>query len=87
MTDLTCELLDAICDALNTNDIDAVMKYFACDATFDDAIGPEAHWIRFEGADAIRDVFAGLFDKVENVKGNRLIALLMRQKLIENTVA
>ena len=67
MTDLTRELVDAVGDAFNANDIDAVMQYFASDATFDHAVGPDAHGVRFEGADVIRGVFAGLFEKVENV--------------------
>ena len=80
MTDLTRELVDAIGDAFNTNDIDEVMKYFACDATFDHATGPEAHGARFEGADVIRNVFAGLFDKVENVNWEMLDCTLTATK-------
>ena len=43
MTKLTRELVDAVGDAFNANDIDAVMQYFAPNATFDHAVGPEAH--------------------------------------------
>ena len=67
MTSLTRELVDAVGDAFNANDIDAVMKHFADDAVFDHAVGPEPHGVRFEGAQTIRGVFSGLFDKVENV--------------------
>ena len=67
MTQLTRALVDSVGDAFNANDIDAVMKHFADDATFDHAVGPEEHGVRFEGADTIRSVFAGLFDKVETV--------------------
>ncbi len=67
MTDVTRELVDAIGDAFNANDIDAVMAFFAEDAIFDHAVGPEPHGIRFEGRATIRTVFAGLFSKVENV--------------------
>ena len=42
-------------------------KYFADNAVFDHAVGPEPHGVRFEGAETIRGVFAGLFEKVENV--------------------
>jgi len=31
MTDITRELVDAVGDAFNANDIDAVMKFFAAD--------------------------------------------------------
>ena len=72
MTDITRELVDAVGDAFNANDIDAVMKFFAADATFDHAIGPDAHGVRFEGAEVIRSVFSGLFDKVEDVKWETL---------------
>ncbi|MDA7967224.1 nuclear transport factor 2 family protein [Ruegeria sp.] len=67
MTAVTRDLVDSVGDAFNANDIDAVMKHFADDATFDHAVGPQEHGVRFEGAETIRGVFAGLFDKVENV--------------------
>ena len=67
MTDLTQDLVDAVGDAFNANDIDAVMPFFAADAVFDHAVGPDPHGVRFEGAETIRGVFAGLFDKVDNV--------------------
>lgn len=72
MTGVTSELVDAIGEAFNANDIDAVMQYFAPDAIFDHAAGPEAHGLRFEGAEAIRGVFAGLFEKVESVQWETL---------------
>ncbi|MEO9875177.1 MAG: nuclear transport factor 2 family protein [Anderseniella sp.] len=67
MTDLTRELVDAVGDAFNANDIDAVMQYFDADAVFDHAVGPAPHGVRFEGAEKIRAVFAGLFEKVAGV--------------------
>lgn len=67
MTTLTKDLVDAVGDAFNANDIDAVMKHFADDAVFDHAVGPHAYGARFEGKETIRGVFAGLFNKVENV--------------------
>lgn len=67
MTELTRDLVDAVGDAFNAMDIDAVMGYFAEDATFDHAVGPEAHGVRLEGKSTIRGAFQGLFDKVENV--------------------
>lgn len=67
MTTVTRDLVDSVGDAFNANEIDAVMKHFADDATFDHAVGPEEYGVRFEGKDTIRGVFAGLFDKVENV--------------------
>ena len=67
MTALTRALVDAVGDAFNANDIDAVMKHFAGDATFDHAVGPEEHGVRLEGAETIRGAFSALFEKVENV--------------------
>ena len=80
MTDLTRELVDAVGDAFNANDIDAVMQYFASDATFDHAVGPDAHGLRFEGVDVIRGVFAGLFEKVDNVHWETLDCALTATK-------
>lgn len=67
MSVLTKELVDAVGDAFNKNDINEVMTFFAHDAVFDHAAGPDIHGKRFEGADNIRAVFAGLFENTVNV--------------------
>ena len=38
---VSAELVDAISDAFNSNDIDKVMSFFADDAVFDHAAGPD----------------------------------------------
>lgn len=77
---VTFELLDAIGDAFNANDIDAVMTFFHEDAVFDHAAGPEVHGTRFEGKDALRAVFGGLFENVENVHWETLDARISGEK-------
>ena len=63
---ITPALLDKITDAYNRNDIDAVMSFFAEDAVFDHAAGPDVNGTRFTGLDTIRGIFQGLFDNVES---------------------
>ena len=82
MTAVTIELVNAIGDAFNKNDIDAVMEFFAVDATFDNAAGPDVHGKRFNGKDAIRTVFSGLFDSVENVHWETLDCHLSGNKAL-----
>ena len=65
---ITPNLLDAITDAYNKNDIDAVMSFFAEDAVFDHAAGPNTNGTRFEGLKTIRGIFQGLFNNVESVQ-------------------
>ena len=65
---ITPNLLDAITDAYNRNDIDAVMSFFAEDAVFDHAAGPNINGTRFEGLETIRGIFQGLFNNVESVQ-------------------
>ena len=65
---ITPTQLDAITDAYNRNDIDAVMAFFADDAVFDHAAGPDINGTRFSGLDTIRGIFEGLFNNVESVK-------------------
>ena len=65
---ITPNLLDAITDAYNRNDIDAVMSFFAEDAIFDNAAGPNINGTRFEGLETIRGIFQGLFNNVESVQ-------------------
>ncbi|MDC0983526.1 nuclear transport factor 2 family protein [Candidatus Thioglobus sp.] len=64
---ITPALLDKITDAYNHNDIDVVMSFFAEDAVFDHAAGPDINGTRFSGLDTIRTIFQGLFDNVESV--------------------
>ena len=64
---ITSSLLDEITDAYNRNDTDAVMSFFAEDAIFDHAAGPDINGTRFSGLDTIRGIFQGLFDNVESV--------------------
>ena len=64
---ITSTLLDEITDAYNRNDTDAVMSFFAEDAVFDHAAGPDINGNRFSGLDTIRGIFQGLFDNVESV--------------------
>ena len=64
----TVELADAVTDAFNSNDIDRVMPFFAENAVFNHAVGPEIHGTSTIGADAIRAVFGGMFERVESVK-------------------
>jgi len=65
---ITPNLLDSITDAYNKNDIDAVMSFFAEDAVFDHAAGPNINGTRFEGLETIRGIFQGLFNNVESVQ-------------------
>lgn len=67
MTEISRAVVDAVGEAFNNNNIDEVMQYFADNATFDHAAGPDIQGKRFEGKEAIRAVFAGLFDNAEKV--------------------
>ena len=67
MIELKRSLVDAVGDAFNNNDIDAVMHFFAEDAVFDHAVGPSPYGKRFIGISEIRNVFSGLFNKVDSV--------------------
>ena len=77
---ITTALLDAIGDAFNRNDIDAVMSHFADDAVFDHGAGPDVHGKRFSGTSEIRAVFEGLFTSVESVHWETLDARIAGDK-------
>ncbi len=62
------ELVNAINDAFNSNDVSAVMPYFAEDACFSTTRGPGAEGASHEGKDAIAGAFRALFDSVESVR-------------------
>ena len=64
---ITPALLNEITDAYNQNDTDAVMSFFAEDAIFDHAAGPDINGTRFTGLNTIRCIFQSLFDNVDSV--------------------
>ena len=77
---ISTTLLDAIGEAFNRNDIDAVMAHFADDAVFDHGAGPDVHGKRFSGKDEIRAAFEGLFNSVESVHWKTLDARVSGDK-------
>ncbi len=82
LNQVTSELIDEISDAFNSNDIDRVMFFFADDAVFDHAAGPDIHGTSSVGADAIRAVFGDMFERVESVKWETLDTRIERDKAI-----
>ena len=79
---VSSKLVDAISDAFNSNDIDQVMSFFADNAVFDHAAGPEIHGTSSIGADAIRAVFKDMFERVESVRWETLGAIIEGNKAI-----
>ncbi len=64
----TEELVNALNDAFNGNDVPAIMPYFAEDARFDTTRGPDAEGASHRGREAIADALRALFDSVESVR-------------------
>ena len=64
---ITKELLDEMFAAYNALDVEAVLAFFADDAIFDHAAGPEIHGQRFSGKSAIHEIFSSAFDSVERL--------------------
>ena len=79
---VTPELIDAISDAFNSRDIDQVMFFFADEAVFDHAAGPDIHGTSSVGVDAIRAVFGDMFERVESVKWETLDTRIEGDKAI-----
>jgi ketosteroid isomerase-like protein len=64
--------------AFNSRDVDRIMAFFADDATFLMARGPEAEGRRVRGKDAIRKVLADY-----EVHGNKILNKDTYWKLVE----
>ncbi len=64
---MTTDDLQAIADAFNRHDLDAIMMFFADDAVFDAPRGPEPWGRRFVGTDEVRDGFAARFAGIPDV--------------------
>jgi ketosteroid isomerase-like protein len=61
------EMLEAITDAFNRHDVDAIMSFFAEDATFDGPRGSEPWGTRFVGRDEVARAFQARFDGLPDV--------------------
>jgi ketosteroid isomerase-like protein len=64
---LTTETLEAIADAFNRHDLDAIMSLFAEDAVFESPKGPDAWGRRFVGRDQVREGLAARFAGIPDV--------------------
>jgi ketosteroid isomerase-like protein len=63
----TVETLQAITDAFNAHDLDAIMEFFADDCSFDMPRGPEPWGRRVTGKTAVREGFAARFQGLPDV--------------------
>lgn len=54
--------LDALFDAFNRHDTEAVMSFMTTDCVFETVAGPEAYGTRLEGREAVRAAFAEVFE-------------------------
>ena len=63
----TVEMLEAIADAFNRHDVDAVMSFFTDDCVFETPRGPEPCGRRMVGRDAVREGVAARFAGIPDV--------------------
>ena len=61
------EILEAIADAFNRHDADAVMSFFTDDCVFETPRGPEPCGRRLVGAEAVREGVAARFAGIPDV--------------------
>jgi ketosteroid isomerase-like protein len=62
------DMLREVAHAFDTHDLDAIMAHFAADAVFESPRGPDPWGTRFEGAEAVREAFAGRFAGIPDVR-------------------
>jgi steroid delta-isomerase-like uncharacterized protein len=67
MTSESAQILEAILDAFNDHDLDAIMAFFADDCTFDMPRGSEPWGERFVGKAAVRAALATRFQGLPDV--------------------
>jgi ketosteroid isomerase-like protein len=65
---VTVETLERVLAAFNRHDLDAIMAFFAEDATFDSPRGPDPWGGRFVGKAAVREGLAGRFAGLPDVR-------------------
>jgi ketosteroid isomerase-like protein len=62
------QTLEAITDAFNRHDVDAIMSFFSDDSTFDAPRGPDPYGTRYVGKDAIAGAFPARFEGLPDVR-------------------
>ena len=62
------QTLEAITDAFDRHDVEAIMSFFSDDATFDAPRGRAPHGTRFAGKDAIAGAFQARFEGLPDVR-------------------
>lgn len=68
----TVALLEAIGDAFNRHDVDAIIDHFADDGVFDNALGPDIHGQRYVGKETLRAFFSDLMARCPDIQWNAL---------------
>ena len=63
----THDTLEAIADAFNRHDLEAIMAFFTDDAVFESPRGPDPWGRRFVGKEAVRDGLAARFSGIPDV--------------------
>ena len=64
---VTTGTLEAIAEAFNRHDVDAILAYFAEDAVFESPKGPEPWGRRYVGRVEVREGFAARFAGIPDV--------------------
>jgi ketosteroid isomerase-like protein len=64
---VTVETLERVLDAFNRHDLDAIMTFFADDASFDTPRGADPWGSRHEGSAAVRKGLAARFEGIPDV--------------------
>ena len=68
----TVELLEAIGDAFNRHDVDAIIGFFADDGMFDNAMGPEIYGRRYVGKETLQAFFGQLMAACPDIQWNAI---------------
>ena len=66
--EVTTDVLQAVADAFNRHDADAVVSFMTDDCVFEASAGPDVCGMRYAGREAVRAAFAGVFATFPNAQ-------------------
>ena len=66
--EVTTEILEAVADAFNRHDADAVVSFMTDDCVFEASAGPDICGARYSGREAVRAAFAEVFATFPNAQ-------------------
>ena len=77
---VTIDVLEAVADAFNRHDADAIMRFMTDDCVFESSAGPDICGTRYVGREAVRAAFAEVISAFPNAQWGQARHFIQRER-------